>query len=90
MVDAEAYHLSQRAIADLKAAVLRILVSAPTAGFTNAEIGRSLGIYAGHVRHEGHISRTLLALMENEGVAEQDAATKRWRVRRNDHFEETD
>jgi hypothetical protein len=81
MTDTEAYHTAQRAMADLKAAVLRILASAPPSGLTNAEIGRTLGIYAGHVGHQGHISRTLLALMESEGVTEQDADTKRWKVK---------
>ena len=32
----------------------------------------------GHVEHEGHIPRTLLALMEAEGVVQQDKATKLW------------
>jgi hypothetical protein len=81
MTDTDAYHTAQRAMADLKAAVLRLLASAPPAGLTNAEIGRTLGIYAGHVGHQGHIPRTLLALMENEGVTEQDPNTKRWRVK---------
>jgi len=52
---------------------------------TNAEIGRSLGIYAGHVDHEGHIPRTLLALMEKEGVVQQDPASKRWKIKRQTH-----
>lgn len=47
----------------------------------NAEIGRSLGIYMGHVRHEGHISRTLLGMMEEEGVVEQDSETKKWKLK---------
>jgi hypothetical protein len=82
MTDTDAYHVAQRAMSDLKAAVLRILASASEKGVSNAEIGRTLGIYAGHVGHEGHISRTLLALMESEGVAEQDSGTKRWRPRK--------
>jgi hypothetical protein len=49
---------------------------------SNAAIGRSLGIYSGHAGHEGHISRTILALMEAEGVVEQDTATKVWKLRR--------
>lgn len=76
-----AYRLAQRAIADLKAAVALILTHAPDAGLTNATIGRLLGIYAGHVGHVGHIPRTLLALMENEGIVIQDEPTKRWRLR---------
>lgn len=76
------YHLAQRAIADLKAAVLEVLREVGDRGITNAELGRRLGIYAGHAGHEGHISRTMLALMESEGVAQQDQKTKRWFSRR--------
>jgi hypothetical protein len=77
----EAYAIAQSAIADLKAAVHTLLGEAPSQGLTNAEIGRALGIYAGHVGHQGHIPRTLLALMEEEGVVLQEASTKRWRLR---------
>lgn len=48
---------------------------------TNAQIGRTLGIYTGHKGHEGHISRTLLQMLANEGGAVQDLTTKRWRLR---------
>jgi hypothetical protein len=78
----EPYQLAQRAMADLKAAVYAVLENAPDGGLTNAEIGRGLGIYAGHVEHEGHISRTLLALMEKEGVVQQSQANKKWSLRR--------
>ena len=81
----EAYRLAQRAIADLKSALRHILEHRESDGMTNAEIGRTLGIYAGHVGHEGHISRTILAVMESEGVVAQDAATKRWRLRVHQH-----
>jgi hypothetical protein len=76
----EAYHIAQRAIADLKAAVFSILLGNPD-GISNAQLGRTLGIYAGHVGHEGHISRTLLAMLAEEGVAEQDSISKKWRIR---------
>jgi hypothetical protein len=76
----EAYALAQRAIADLKAAVYMLLENGPHEGLRNADIGRALGIYAGHVEHEGHIPRTLLALMEKEGVVLQDAQSKRWTI----------
>ena len=76
----EAYHLAQRAMADLKAAVLRIISESGPDGLTNAEIGRALGIYSGHVGHQGHIPRSLLALMEAEGVVKQHASSKRWRA----------
>lgn len=75
------YQLAQRAMADLKSAVYAVLQDSPEDGLTNAEIGRGLGIYAGHIEHEGHISRTLLALMEKEGVVHQDQMTKRWTLR---------
>ena len=76
----EAYALAQRAMADLKAAIYLLLKNGPPEGLRNADVGRSLGIYAGHVEHEGHIPRTLLALMEKEGVVRQDTHSKRWTV----------
>ncbi len=77
-----AYFLAQHAIADLKSAVLQTIRLGPKEGLTNAELGRSLGIYMGHVRHEGHISRTILNMLEGEGVIAQNSKTKRWRVKR--------
>jgi DNA-binding IclR family transcriptional regulator len=76
-----AYRRAQLALAELKAAVLEILVEEHS-GLTNADIGRALGIYSGHIRHEGHISRTILEMLRDDGTAEQDAETKRWRLRR--------
>jgi hypothetical protein len=76
------YRIAQHAIANLKVAILQTLTSCPPNGLSNAEIGRSLGIYMGHVGHEGHISRTLLAVMESEGVVMQSADTKRWMLRK--------
>lgn len=75
------YATAQQAIAGLKSSIYEVLLQAASRGLTNAEIGRSLGIYAGHIGHEGHISRTLLAVMESEGVVEQDGETKRWSLR---------
>jgi hypothetical protein len=75
------YLLAQTAIAQLKAAVYQVLTTAPGTGLKNSDIGRMLGIYMGHVEHEGHIPRTLLAIMESEGVVEQDLETKAWRLR---------
>ena len=77
----QAYADAQRAIAILKFAIYQILFEAGAKGMKNVEIGRGLGIYAGHEGHEGHIPRTLLAMMEAEGVTEQDAGTKSWRLR---------
>ena len=78
--NSDLYHISQRAIADLKAAIRGLLVNGPDRGMTNAEVGKSLGIYQGHIGHEGHIPRTLLATMEAEGVVRQDDETKKWTV----------
>lgn len=75
------YEKAQLAIAQLKAAVHELLEGALADGLTNAQIGRSLGIYSGHVGHEGFISRTLLAMMETEGVVEQEEETKRWKLK---------
>lgn len=69
----EHYRIAQRALADLKAAVLVVLNGAPETGMSNADIGRTLGIYAGHKGHEGHIPRTLLDMLEEEGLVEQDS-----------------
>ena len=77
------YQAAQRAIADLKAAVRQVLAGADAQGLKNAEIGRILGIYQGYGKgeHEGHISRALLAMLEEEGVATQNPDTKRWALR---------
>lgn len=72
MNNGDEYRKAQLAIAELKAAVLSLLEKAAPDGMSNAAIGRSLGIYAGHKRHEGHVSRTLLAMLEAEGVVQQD------------------
>lgn len=76
-----AYQSAQRALADLKHAIFVVLAAGPAEGMKNSQIGRSLGIYAGHIRHQGHISRTLLEMMLNEGIVDQDPKTKLWRLR---------
>jgi hypothetical protein len=78
----QAYVQAQSAMAQLKGAIYLVLGAAPAEGLKNADIGRMLGIYMGHVEHEGHISRTLLSLMESEGVVEQDKESKAWRLKR--------
>ena len=78
----EAYLAAQTGIIHLKSAIHRVLVAGPGTGLRNADIGRSLGIYMGHVEHEGHISRAMLAIMESEGVVEQDPQSKLWRLRK--------
>lgn len=77
----DAYALAQDVMSKLRSAIYMLLEKAPDEGLKNAEIGRALGIYSGHVGHEGHISRTILALMEAEGVVEQNADTKSWHLR---------
>lgn len=62
---------------------MRPIVDGSEKGLTNAEIGRKLGIYMGHKGHEGHISRTILSLLEEDGMVCQDKVTKRWLVRKN-------
>jgi hypothetical protein len=74
------YTRAQRAMADLKGAIYELIAESQSP-LSNAEIGRRLGIYQGHVGHEGHISRTLLGLLENEEVIVQDKETKMWRLR---------
>lgn len=76
-----AYANAQAAMATLKSAVYRVLLHATPNGLKNVDVGRNLGIHAGHVRHEGHIPRTLLAIMESEGVVKQDPDTKSWRLK---------
>ena len=78
---AQAYASAQAAMASLKSAIYRVLLDAGTDGLKNVEVGKTLGIHAGHVRHEGHIPRTLLAIMESEGVVEQAPDSKSWRLR---------
>jgi len=75
------YHIAQSAIADLKSAIYLILGQADSGGLSNVEIGKALGIYQGHIKHEGHIPRTLLAIMEEEGVVGQNEETKRWKLK---------
>lgn len=77
----EAYHLAQKGIADLKAAILALITSAGNEGLTNAEVGKALGIYRGHSQsgHEGHVSRFLLERMREEQVIVQGDG-KRWRL----------
>jgi ribosomal protein S19E (S16A) len=79
-VQSEEYRRAQLAIAELKSAVVAYLERAQR-GATNAEIGRSLGIYGGHKGHEGHISRTVLGMLEGEGVVQQNEADRTWTMR---------
>jgi hypothetical protein len=83
MTDTELYVRAQHAVAELKGSILGLLASHPE-GLSNADIGKTLGIYQGHSSgQEGHISRTLLALLEKERVVTQDAKSKLWTLRAN-------
>ena len=76
--DILAYRIAQKAMADLKTAVYFMISKGPEDGYANAEIGRKLGIYTGHICHEGHISRTILGILESEGILKQTQETKKW------------
>jgi hypothetical protein len=76
-METDDYLKAQIALAGLKGAVHSLLSKNPQ-GLSNAEIGRTLGIYQGHKGHEGHISRTVLAFLENEGAVKQNEETKVW------------
>ena len=79
---ARAYERAQAAMAMLKSAVYDILLDSEPDGIRNVDVGRALGINLGHESHEGHIQRTLLRLMKDEGVASQDEKTKLWSLRK--------
>jgi hypothetical protein len=75
------YEKAQTGLTLIKSAIHLLLRDAGPEGLKNSEIGRSLGIYHGHEGHEGHISRTLLAQLEHEGLVKQDNETKAWSLR---------
>jgi hypothetical protein len=79
-MQSDQYRRAQVAMAELKSAVVSLLEEHGS-GMTNAAIGRSLGIYGGHKGHEGHISRTLLAMLEAEGVVQQNDVDQSWIIR---------
>lgn len=75
------YVTAQLAVASLKGAIYAVLKSSPNLGLQNAQIGRALGIHQGHGnQHAGHIARTLLEIMQAEGVVTQSADSKLWSV----------
>ena len=71
------YEKSQLALAQLKGAIYELVLQNNEMGLRNVEIGRALGIYSGHIGHEGHISRTLLEMMKVEGIVYQ-SDDKKW------------
>ena len=75
-----AYRRAQRALADLKAAAVEVLATSGPEGLRNFQIGRLLGIYGGHVQHEGHVSRTILEMLQEDGIAEQKGKDKTWHL----------
>ncbi len=77
----EPYQLAQHAIADLKTAILLSLRNGSEIGMKNADLGRYLGIHHGHAGHEGHIQRSMLSLMEIEGLVVQDKTCKLWQLK---------
>jgi len=76
----ELYTRAQRALAELKGVVFELITDSAK-GISNAEIGRQLGIYGGHSGQAGHISRTILELLEKDEIVHQDAKTKLWSLR---------
>lgn len=77
-----AYRRAQRALANLKVAAAEVLATAGPDGLRNSQVGRLLGIYRGHVEHQGHISRTVLEMLQEDGVAEQKGKGGPWHLRR--------
>jgi DNA polymerase/3'-5' exonuclease PolX len=76
-----AYRRAQRALAELEAAVVEILATAGSERLRNSQVGRLLGIHPGHVKHQGHISRTVLEMLHEDCVAEQETGGT-WHLRR--------
>ena len=80
------YEQAQAAIAMLKSAIHGLLSDPSTSseGLRNAEIGRELGIYRVHLdpkQQSGHISRSILKLMEFDEVVEYNERTHLWSLR---------
>ena len=76
-MDNSSYYKAQYGLTLLKDAIRDLLVSIHPKGLRNVDVGKALGIYSGHKGHEGHISRTLLEIMQNEGIIEQ-RSDKHW------------
>lgn len=79
MIQSDPYHTAQQGMAMLKSATIQLLRIHYPDGLKNSELGRALGIYMGHKGHEGHISRTILSLLEGEGSVAQ-SEDKRWHL----------
>ncbi|MFW5500933.1 MULTISPECIES: hypothetical protein [unclassified Maridesulfovibrio] len=79
MFHSDPYHTAQQGMAMLKSSVVQLLKMHHPEGLKNSELGRALGIYMGHKGHEGHISRTILSLLEAEGTVLQ-SDDKKWHL----------
>jgi len=79
MIHSDPYHTAQQGMAMLKSSTVQLLKMHHPDGLKNSELGRALGIYMGHKGHEGHISRTILSLLEGEGSIVQ-SDDKRWHL----------
>ncbi len=87
-MDIDLYDKAQQALTTLKVSVARTLSQVGGKGLRNSQIGRALGIYGGHKGHQGHISRTILHLLELEGIIRQDAISKKWFLRSIEEMDE--
>jgi len=76
------YFKAQMGMTNIKEAVYALLKDHDPKGLRNVDIGKNLGIYGGHKGHEGHISRTILEIMQSEGVIEQ-REDKLWYLSKN-------
>lgn len=79
MIHSDPYQTAQQGMAMLKSATIQLLRMHYPEGLKNAELGRALGVYMGHKGHEGHISRTLLSMLEGEGSVVQ-SEDKKWHL----------
>lgn len=76
-----AEEMALEALTMLKQAILMVLAAGPEGGMKNFQIGRKLGIYTGYASgNEGHISRTLLERLREDGTVEYDSSTGNWRL----------
>lgn len=79
MTDIQAFEEAQKAILQLKIAIVRTLQGHPD-GLSTTEIARKLGINQGYNDgHTGEIPRTLLERLQQEGIVVRDGE-KNWRL----------
>lgn len=81
------YQIAQKAIVELKTAVYLVLKENSENGLRNVDVGRLLGIGYGHSgKHQDHVPRVILELLQKEGMVLQDKKTKRWMLKNNKLF----